>query len=189
MEKKREGAQLKEMIEIKEVNNILYRIQKDWPIEGVNFVDLTPSLNDADKFYEICLNLKKKILAKCGDIDYIVSPDARGFIWGSYLAALMHKPLIPVRKQGKIPDSFVMAKTSDTTEYSHIDLVLPQVDITGKRCIFVDDVYATGGTYKACQKLIEQEHGLLADAFVILNILLTDDEINYLVSIDDLDLN
>ena len=32
------------MNEVKKNKDILYRVQKDWPIKGVNFVDLTPTL-------------------------------------------------------------------------------------------------------------------------------------------------
>lgn len=166
--------------------DILYRVQTDWPIEGVNFVDLTPTLTTGENFKKVATTMANMILENSGDIDYIVSPDARGFLWGSYVAALLGKPLIPVRKHGKLPESCVMSTTRDTTEYSSIELDIPEVDIVGKRCVFIDDVYATGGTYKACQKLVEENNGVLEEAYVVLNVLLTNDKVNALMTSNEL---
>ena len=177
---------MKEVIRNKD---ILYRVEKDWPREGVNFVDLTPTLTNRESFKAVATQLANKIVENSGDIDYIVSPDARGFLWGSYIAALLEKPLIPVRKRGKLPESFVISRTSDTTEYSSIELDLPEVDLNNKRCVFVDDVYATGGTFKACQKLIAQNNGTLEDSYVVLNVLLTKDKVNSLMTSDDLEID
>lgn len=166
--------------------DILYRVQEDWPIEGVNFVDLTPTLTTSDNFKKVATAIKNRIVENNDDIDYIVSPDARGFLWGSYVAALLNKPLIPVRKHGKLPESCVMSTTKDTTEYSNIELDLPEVNLKGKRCVFIDDVYATGGTYKACQKLVAENNGTLEGAYVVLNVLLTKDKVNALMTSDEL---
>lgn len=174
------------MKKIEEIRDILYRVQEDWPIEGVNFVDLTPTLTSAENFKKVATAMKNMILENNGDIDYIVSPDARGFLWGSYVAALLNKPLIPVRKHGKLPEGCVMSTTRDTTEYSSIELDLPEVDLEGKRCVFIDDVYATGGTYKACQKLVVENNGVLEGAYVVLNVILTKDKVYALMTSDEL---
>ncbi len=174
---------------IESTKDILYRVQEDWPIEGVNFVDLTPTLTNGEMFKKAATAIKDMILENSGDIDYIVSPDARGFLWGSYVAALLGKPLIPVRKHGKLPESCVMSSTSDTTEYSSIELDIPIVSLDGKKCVFIDDVYATGGTYKACQKLVEENNGTLDEAYVVLNVLLTNDKVNFLITSDELVIN
>lgn len=171
---------------IEQAGDILYRVQKDWPIEGVNFVDLTPTLTNGENYKNVATAMKNMILENNGEIDYIVSPDARGFLWGSYIAALLGKPLIPVRKRGKLPESCVMSTTRNTTEYSSIELDLPEVDLEGKRCVFVDDVYATGGTYKACQMLVAENNGVLDGAYVVLNVLLTQDKVNALMTSDEL---
>ncbi len=174
------------MKKIEQRRDILYRVQEDWPIEGVNFIDLTPTLTSGKNFKKVATALKNMILENDGDIDFIVSPDARGFLWGSYVAALLEKPLIPIRKHGKLPESCVMSTTRDTTEYSSIELDLPEVDLDGKRCVFIDDVYATGGTYKACQKLVAENNGLLDGAYVVLNVVLTKDNVNALMTSDEL---
>lgn len=177
------------MKKIKKVEDILYRIEKNWPIDGVNFVDLTPTLTTPNHFKRVASQIKDKIITNNNDIDYIVSPDARGFLWGSYVAALLNKPLIPIRKRGKLPESFVLARTGDKTEYSSIELDLPEVDLKNKKCVFIDDVYATGGTYKACQKLVSQNGGVLDGAYVVLNVLLTSDDVNSLITSNDLEID
>ncbi len=174
------------MKKVERTGDILYRIQEDWPIERVTFVDLTPTLTSGENFKKVATAMKDIILENSGDVDYIVSPDARGFLWGSYVAALLGKPLVPVRKHGKLPASCVMSSTKDTTEYSSIELDIPEVDLNGKRCVFIDDVYATGGTYKACQKLVEENNGVLDGAYVVLNVLLTKDNVNALMTSDEL---
>ncbi|MBQ7105433.1 MAG: adenine phosphoribosyltransferase [Bacilli bacterium] len=174
------------MSEIKETNNILYRVEKNFPVNGVNFIDLTPTLTENNHFFEVSKALKELILSKEQEIDYIVSPDARGFLWGTYIASLLHKPLIPIRKHGKLPPSSVMATTSDTTEYSNIKLDLPIVNIKNKRCIFIDDVFATGGTFKACKKLINDNGGILEEAYVILDIEISLEKVNSLIKSKDI---
>lgn len=178
--------QVKKLKKVERTRDILYRVQEDWPIEGVNFVDLTPTLTEGENFKKVATVMKDMILGNNEDIDFIVSPDARGFLWGSYVAALLGKPLIPVRKHGKLPESYVMSTTRDTTEYSSIELDIPEVDLNGKRCVFIDDVYATGGTYKACQKLVSENNGVLEGAYVVLNVLLTNDKVNALMTSDEL---
>ncbi len=176
------------MSKVKKTNNILYRIEKNFPIKGVNFVDLTPTLINGESFKKVSTELKNKILEYNNDIDYIVSPDARGFLWGTYVAALLEKPLIPIRKHGKLPPGAVMATINDTTEYSNIELDIPIVDLQNKKCIFIDDVYATGGTYKACKKLVEMHGGIMENAYVILDIRLTNDNIISLITNNNLEI-
>lgn len=176
------------MKEIMKYNDILYRVEDNWPIEGVNFIDLTPTLTDAKRLKIVAEALKTNIIENNGDIDFIVSPDARGFLWGSYIAALLEKPIIPIRKSGKLPDSFVMSRTSDTTEYSNIELVLPEVNLENKLCVFIDDVYATGGTYKACKKLINENNAVLEGAYVVYDVLLSQDKVNSLMTSNELNL-
>lgn len=177
------------MNKVKKINNILYCVEKDFPITGVNFIDLTPTLTTKNHFEIVSQQLKKEILKKDFDFDYIVCPDARGFLWGAYIASLLAKPLIPIRKHGKLPPNSIMSSIKDKTEYSNIELDLPNVDLKNKKCIFIDDVYATGGTYKACKKLIENNEGIMKNAYVIINIELNDDDVISLITINDIEIN
>ena len=70
----------------------------------------------------------------------------------------MHKPLLLVRKKGKLPGETV--SQSYDLEYGqatieiHKDAVKP-----GDKIVIVDDLIATGGTVEAAAKLIEKLGG------------------------------
>ncbi len=176
------------MNDVKEVKGVKYRVAHDFPIAGVNFVDLTPTIIDSNSFRKVSLSVVALIEAKFPAFDYIVAPDARGFIWGSYISALVTKGLIPIRKHGKLPNDSILDSYDEKTEYSSITLDLPLVELKGKKCIFIDDVYATGGTYHACTKLIEQNGGEMLGAFTILDVELSQDQVNSLIKMQELDI-
>ncbi len=93
-------------------------------------------------------------LAKVQEIDCIVAIDARGFIWGSVLAARLALPLFLARKKGKLPGEIVECEYQ--TEYSSAALTLRKDGaITGKVMI-IDDILATGGTLEAAGKLLTE---------------------------------
>ena len=52
------------------------RTQKDYPIKGIEFIDITPLLMQRDILTEIIDKFVDRI--KDEDIDYIVSPEANG---------------------------------------------------------------------------------------------------------------
>lgn len=92
------------------------------------------------------------------DFDYIVAPEARGFLFGSAIAYKMKKGLIPVRKPGKLP--YQTRKVEYSLEYGkagleiHVDAINP-----GDKVILLDDVLATGGTISAIADMVEEVGG------------------------------
>ena len=152
---------------VKEKNGLKYNAIKNHPVKGVRFIDLTPTLIDATAFrlttYKMNLLLKE-------NYDYVVATDARGFIWGSALAIENNIPLLTVRKKGKLPPQIVGASITYDTEYSTDCLEIPKCDLTGKRCVFVDDVYATGGTFKASVELVKELGGEIVQGIVVYDV-------------------
>ncbi len=128
----------------------------DFPKEGIIFRDITSVLQDADGFTLAIDELHR--LIKDVDYDVIVGAESRGFIFGSPLAYMMHKPLILVRKKGKLPREVISEKYE--LEYGiaeiemHKDAIKP-----GQRVVIVDDLIATGGTLEASVKLVERLGG------------------------------
>ena len=132
---------------------------ENFPKEGISFKDITTLIADKE-------GLKASIDAivdylKEKNIDLIVGPEARGFIFGVPVAYAMGIGFVPVRKPGKLP-----AETISVTydlEYGsdeiqiHKDAIKP-----GQRVAIVDDLLATGGTVEAVTKLIEQAGGVVA---------------------------
>ena len=151
------------------MTSIKYTVVQDWPKKGVRFIDLTPSMED----YTVLNDTVNQLYNQTFTVDYIISPDARGFIWGSAVAlkAIMEGEkvgFIPVRKKGKLPNPG--ASYEYETEYSTETLEIPMIDLTGKRCFFVDDVYATGGTYEAIKHLVIEAGGILLGGVVIYDV-------------------
>ena len=122
----------------------------DFPIKGVNFVDIIPFLQDKEVFK----NLVDDIGAACGSPN-IVAPEARGFLFTAPLLYNgMAENVIPVRKKGKLPFSegdlvavdIVKEYGKDQVFYRLSDLAAgkPEGDIIP--ITFFDDILATGGT-------------------------------------------
>ena len=74
----------------------------DWPKEGIVFKDITPLLKNANALNHSTLLMRGLLDSDIG-ASYIVGCEARGFIFGSYLAKRMGVGFVPVRKKGKLP--------------------------------------------------------------------------------------
>ncbi len=128
----------------------------DFPQPGIMFRDITTVLQDADGLALAIDEMQKKLEGV--DFDIIAGTESRGFIFGAAIAYNMHKPLLLVRKKGKLPAETV-SQTYDL-EYGqatieiHKDAVKP-----GDKVVIVDDLIATGGTVGAAAKLIEKLGG------------------------------
>lgn len=124
----------------------------DYPIKGVQFKDISLVLKDKKAFKFSIESFANKL--KDLDFDYIVGPEARGFIFGSALALHLNKGFIPIRKPGKLP-----RKTKSIEyelEYGKNKLEVHEDAVTkGQKVIIIDDILATGGTVEASAKLME----------------------------------
>ena len=137
----------------------------DFPIEGIQFKDITPLIGDGKAFQhatELFVNFTKEIGA-----DIIVGPDARGFIFGCPVATQLGLGFIPVRKPNKLPREVITY--SYDLEYGSNTLCLHKGDIKpGQKVLIIDDLLATGGTIEATIDLVEQSGGTIAGiAFLI----------------------
>ena len=125
----------------------------NFPKPGILFKDITPLLSDPEAFQTSVREMMKHYEAE--SIDAISAAEARGFLFAAPLAYLMNKPLVPLRKPGKLP--YQTHKLQYDLEYGkaelhvHVDGFNP-----GARVLLVDDLLATGGTMEAGCRLIEQ---------------------------------
>lgn len=128
----------------------------DFPQEGIIFRDVTSILEDADGF-ALAIDSMQKLLEGM-DIDVIVGTESRGFIFGAPIAYNLHKPLVLVRKKGKLPCETVEKEYDleygKATIEMHKDAIKP-----GQKVVLVDDLIATGGTMEAAAKLVEELGG------------------------------
>ena len=147
------------------------RTEKNFPKEGIEFIDIMPLIIQKETFKEIIQKFVEEIQPK--NVDYIVGPEARGLIIGAAIANELNIGFIPVRKAGKLPPSTVEMKFEYEKEYGKDMLELPKLvneEYKGKKFYIVDDIYATGNTIKAIKQAIEQAGGIIKGEGVIMNI-------------------
>ena len=138
-------------------NNYGLTIVKDYPIKGVNFIDIngllaTPQYFTAiiEKFVETIKNtLPAEKLAKAA----VITPEARGFIFGAPVAYKLGLPLLLIRKNGKIPNNPYSFRI--TNEYSTYNMEM-EGDLLEKHnhFIYIDDILATGQTLASVRNAI-----------------------------------
>ena len=121
---------------------------------------------------------------KCAALepDTIVCIEARGFLFAAPMAYQMDKPLVPVRKHGKLP--YHTHEVRYDLEYG-TDAVEVHVDAisNGDRVVIVDDLLATGGTMAAAARLVEQTGGEIVGLSVLIELR----ELNGRASLGDYD--
>lgn len=152
-------------------NELNIRTEKDYPTKGIEFIDITPLIIQKETLKEILEKFANEI--KDQKVDYIVAPEARGFLLGVAVANLLQIGCVPIRKKGKLPPTIVESTFDYVKEYGKDQLELPKLVGTtyeGKRFYIIDDIYATGNTMKAIQREIEQLGGKIIGKGVIMNI-------------------
>lgn len=128
------------------------RVVEGFPKEGISFKDITTLIGDGEALKcsidKIVEHLKDK------NVDLIVGPEARGFIFGVPVAYALGVGFVPVRKPGKLPCETVSVDYG--LEYGNDTLEIHKDAIKKcQRVAIVDDLLATGGTIEAVAKLVE----------------------------------
>lgn len=135
-------------------------IVKDFPIRGVNFIDINGLLNDPACFQaaidSICALVTANIPADVLKTAAIITPQARGFLFAAPVAYKLGLPLLLVRKKGKIPNkpfSFHI-----TNEYDSYDMELDsELLAQHQHYIYIDDVFATGQTLAGIKEALAKK--------------------------------
>lgn len=157
------------------------KFYKDFPKEGIMFVDIIPFLQDKKVFAQLIDELGKIVTAP-----NIAAPEARGFLFTAPLliSAPEVENIIPIRKSGKLPFAEGdLQEISIMKEYGADHLYYRLSDITagkaedGKIYIsIIDDVLATGGTAEGIAKSLQGrkvmkdgiEHEVVIKEFIFL---------------------
>lgn len=132
-------------------------IVKDFPVKGVNFIDINGLLADPACFAaavdKMCTLVTKNIPAATLKKTAIITPQARGFLFGAPVAYKLGLPLLLVRKKGKIPHKPYVFHI--TNEYDSYDMELDS-DLLAKNSyyIYIDDIFATGQTLAGIKEAI-----------------------------------
>lgn len=131
---------------------------KDYPVKGVNFLDINGLLSSPTEYQQV-IDKFCKIINIVRRADYtqtekhnvyahkeaILTTESRGFLFGAPVAYKMNMPLVVVRKAGKIPNN--PYKFHISNEYTNYDMevdgdLLKQYN----QFIYIDDILATGNT-------------------------------------------
>jgi adenine phosphoribosyltransferase len=143
------------------------RVVPDFPKPGIQFVDITPVLQNGQLF-RLLVNLIVERYAK-KQIDVVAGVDARGFIIGAAAACLLGAGFVPIRKKGKLPH--VTVEQSYDLEYGSATVQLHEDAIRpGQRVLLVDDLLATGGTASAAARLVRQLGGELIEVLFFIEL-------------------
>ena len=169
-------------------NELNLRTEKNFPIDGIEFIDITPLILQKETLKEITDKFVSELKTK--NIDYIVAPEARGFLFGSGIANEIGAGVVPVRKKGKLSPTTVEVQFDYEKEYGKDTLELPKLvndSYNGKNFYIVDDILATGNTMKAIINAIKSLGGNVVGHGVVMNIVeLNDDkEVFSLIDINE----
>jgi adenine phosphoribosyltransferase len=146
----------------------LIRTVPNWPKPGVCFFDICSIVEHPDAF-AWTVNEFNAICDR-NATQALVSPDARGFLWGSPIAFSRRLPLHLARKPGKLPGEVV---TRDYAyEYATASICMQaHCALAGRNVLLVDDVLATGGTALAVIDLLTGHFGVSASQIVFASVL------------------
>lgn len=120
----------------------------DFPIPGINFLDIMPWFLDPKTHATLLRSLELQ-LQHFGDAgnaikpDVIVGLDARGFLFGPSLALKLNASFVPVRKKGKLPGPCVTAEYMKEYGADYFQMQVGSIE-KGQKVLIVDDIIATG---------------------------------------------
>ena len=139
----------------------------DYPSPGILFRDITPLLGTPEAFKYVIDSIMDHYSAE--EFDCIVGIESRGFLLGAPIAYLMQKPLVLVRKQGKLPYDTLSVEYS--LEYGSNIMEIQVGDLAeGSRVLVVDDLLATGGTLQAAAELVENCGGTVVGVGLVIEL-------------------
>ena len=157
------------------------KFYKDFPKEGIVFVDIIPLLQNKKIFAELINEIGARLTAP-----NIAAPEARGFLFSAPL--MIAKPevesIIPIRKSGKLPyNEGDLCDVEIEKEYGSDHLFYRLSDIAAAKAegdeihiSILDDLLATGGTAEGvaesmmAQKIVKdgKEYKVVIDEFIFL---------------------
>ncbi len=132
-------------------------IVKDYPIKGVNFIDINGMLATPKHFTAViekfCETVKNNLPADKLAKAAIITPESRGFIFSAPVADRLKLPLLLIRKNGKIPSNPYSFRI--TNEYSTYNMEMDG-DLLAKHdhFIYIDDILATGQTLASVREAL-----------------------------------
>ena len=151
---------------VKEITEKVAKFE-DFPKKGVCFFDLFSLLYDPvlrELVFKSLLYIIRRDFS--GKFDAIGGLEARGLALGLHLAEILKVPFIAFRKPGKLPGVCISA--TFTKEYGSDSFEAQKHSIKkSTRILLIDDLLATGGSFSACDTIIEKCEGVVAGYLVV----------------------
>jgi adenine phosphoribosyltransferase len=139
----------------------------NFPIEGIQFKDITTLAKDPAAFKEsndiIIEHFKNRGITKVAAIE------ARGYIWGGVIAYHLGAGFILIRKPGKLPAKVITEEYDLEYGKDKIEMHVDAID-KGEKVLLFDDLLATGGTAKAACNLIEKAGGIVEGVVFVIEL-------------------
>ncbi|HBG40741.1 MAG TPA: adenine phosphoribosyltransferase [Porphyromonadaceae bacterium] len=127
----------------------------DFPIEGIQFKDITTLFQSAEHLKELSDILYERYKDK--GITKVVGIESRGFFMGPATAIKLGAGFVPIRKPGKLPYKIIEEKY--TKEYGEDCIQIHEDALTENDVVLIhDDLLATGGTMLAAYNLVKKLH-------------------------------
>src|SRR5574344_574490 len=124
----------------------------DYPMEGVQFKDVTSWFMNPDDYKEIVDSMYE--MYKGRGITKICGIESRGFVVAAALAYRLGAGFIPIRKPGKLPYDKVSIEYKK--EYGRDRVEMHKDAIKENDVVLIhDDLLATGGTMLAAYELVK----------------------------------
>ena len=145
----------------------LIRPVPGFPKEGVTCRDITPLFQSPKALRMVADSLIQRYIDS--PVTHIGAIDARGFLIGSILAYELNRPLVLLRKAGKLPADTIGA--SYATEYGEATMQMHRDALAGgEQVLLLDDLIATGGTFLAAVSLGPQCGASVYEAAAIIDL-------------------
>ena len=141
----------------------------DFPIEGINFRDITSLIENPEAFQTTCKELIE--VSKNFNASVITSIESRGFIFAGSISFELGLPFVLARKPGKLPNETF--KKDFDLEYgsTSIEIQINTAFKNSDRIVIVDDLVATGGTAIACAELLTENFKVQKSNILILGVI------------------
>ena len=147
----------------------LVKYYEDFPNKGTKYIDIQPLLENNMKF--------KFVIEKMGEMVkkpvFWIGVESRGFLFASALSIKFGGGLKMIRKEGKLPGDNLLS-IDYSLEYGK-DTIQIEKSIEKVNVVIVDDIFATGGTLSASEKLCGLANYNVTDllTFIDLNIIVS----------------
>lgn len=138
---------------------------KDFPTKGIVFKDISPLLASGEALSYVV----GQMAAHAKDADVIVGPDARGFLFGTPVAAMLKKPFVMVRKEKKLPGEVIRKEYKFEYGTNVLEMQKGRI-LPGQKIVIIDDILATGETIKAIINLVESQGAIVTKVIFLLEL-------------------